>query len=282
MDINYFKESLDSLMHSGVTLLSPEEMILIENSLLALQAKNRFTYIYFWGRINGIERDYFIAFGCLRDCLKDRKFFYSLDGYQWLMLPFLQCERGFQATLLCRQPFCGDPSSINCVKLDPSFETGANHIISANLPEEIKLKEEDRLAAVVFIITEECAMCPRGALYKLTDGRVVPNQMFRGLNELQCEDLSFYQIYRLPRNDLRTNLSKRSDYNYTIDFLDSIEDVIAKDHAFSLNLLRNERFIVIKSLIWQGMTFFHKINSHKHGFLYIGDGKQNNDFPFMF
>lgn len=164
---------------------------------------------------------------------------------------------------------------------DPSFDIDANNVISATLPEEVELKEEDRLAAIVFIITEECAICPRGALYKLTDGRVVYNQMFRGINDLQCEDLSCYQHYRLPRNDLKVNLSKRSDYNYPIDFMDSIDDVVPKGYSFSLTLERNERLVIIKSCLWLGMTFFHKINSHKHGFLYIGDGKKNYDLLLM-
>ncbi|XP_037811178.1 radial spoke head protein 9 homolog [Lucilia sericata] len=281
MNIEYFQEGLDSLMYCGIKL-SPEQKILIENSLIVLQNENRYAGIYFWGRINGIAKDYYIAFGYTRDCLRDRKYFFSIDGYQWLMLPFVHNPKTFQATMVCREPFSGDPSLITTVKLDPIFDIDSNQVISTSLPEEIPLKEEERLAAIVFIITEECAICPRGSLYKLTDGCVVPNQMFRGLNDLQCEDLSYYQIYRLPRNDLKMNLSKRSDYNYPIDFLDSIACVIPKGQAFSLNLQHNERLVVIKSCIWLGMTFFHKINSSKHGFLYIGDGKKNYDLLFMF
>ena len=170
----------------------------------------------------------------------------------------------------------------NILFKDPNFDIDANQTILASLPEDVKLKEEERLAAIVFIISEESAICPRGALYKLTDGRVVPNQMFRGLKSLQSEDLLHYQIYRLPRNDLKFNLSNRTDYNYPIDFLDSIESVIPKCQAFSLNLQRNERLVIIKSCIWLGMTFFHKINSSKHGFLYFGDGKKNYDLLLMF
>ncbi|XP_061396139.1 radial spoke head protein 9 homolog [Musca vetustissima] len=280
MDINFLQEGIDSLMYIGIKL-SPELKLLIENSLITLQTENRFAGVYFWGRVNGIEKDYYIAFGYLSDCLKDRKYFFSTDGYQWLMLPFVQNAKIFQATIVCPEPFYGDPSLIRCVKLDPSFECDTNQVISATLPEEIKLKEEERLAAIVFIITEECAICPRGALYKLTDGRIVQNQMFRGLNELQCEDLSYYQLFRLPRNNLRENLSKRSDYNYPIDFLDSIDNVIPNGQSFSINLQRNERLVVIKSCLWLGMTFFHKIHSRKYGFLYIGDGKKNYDLLFM-
>lgn len=158
----------------------------------------------------------------------------------------------------------------------------ANQVVSISRPEVIKLKEEERLAAIVFIISEECAICPRGALYKMVDGRVIPNQMFRGLNDLQIDNLSYYQLYRLPRNDLKTNLSKRSDYNYAIDFLDTIDGVIPLSQAFSLNMQSNERIAVIKSCVWLGMTFFHKLNSRKHGFLYLGDGRKNFDLLFMY
>lgn len=143
------------------------------------------------------------------------------------------------------------------------------------------MKELERLAAIVFVISEESAICPRGSLYKLTDGYIVPNQMFRGLNERQCDNLSYYQIQRLPRNDHRINMYSQHDYSYPTDFMDSSSSVIPKGQAFSLNLQRSERVVIIKSLIWLGMTFFHKINSSKYGFIYIGDGRKNYDFLLM-
>lgn len=116
MNIEYLQESLDYLMYLGIKL-SPEQKILIENSLITLQTENRFEAIFFWGRINGIERDYYIAYGYRRDCIKDRKYFYSVDCYQWFMLPFIQSAKLFQATMLCREPYYGDPSLKTCVKL---------------------------------------------------------------------------------------------------------------------------------------------------------------------
>ena len=116
MNIEFFQEGLEYLMYCGQKL-SHEQKVLIEYSLITLQNENRFTNIYFWGRINGINKDYFVAFGYTRDCLKDRKYFYSIDGYQWLMLPFVQSPKIFQATILCREPFLGDPSIITTVRL---------------------------------------------------------------------------------------------------------------------------------------------------------------------
>lgn len=103
-------------MYCGIKL-SPEQKILIENSLIVLQNENRFADMYFWGRINGIENDYYIAFGYTRDCLRDRKYFFSIDGFQWLLLPFVHNPKTFQATMLCQTPFSGDPSLVTFVKL---------------------------------------------------------------------------------------------------------------------------------------------------------------------
>lgn len=109
MNVEFFSEGLECLMYCG-RKLSPEQRILIENSLIVLLQENRFSGMYFWGRITATKNDYYIAFGYNNDCLKDRKYFYSLDQYQWQLLPFVQTPKIFQATILARDPFVGDPS----------------------------------------------------------------------------------------------------------------------------------------------------------------------------
>lgn len=116
MNVEYFSEGLECLMYCG-RKLSPEQRILIENSLIVLLQENRFSGMYFWGRITATKNDYYIAFGYTNDCLKDRKYFYSLDQYQWQLLPFVQSPKIFQATILAPDPFVGDPSLQTYVKL---------------------------------------------------------------------------------------------------------------------------------------------------------------------
>ncbi|XP_055848911.1 radial spoke head protein 9 homolog [Episyrphus balteatus] len=279
MNIESLRDGINSLMYVGQTLTS-EELLLIQNSLIILQSDNKFKEIFFWGRIQGIEKDYFIAFGYTKDCLKERKFFYSLDCLQWLMMPLPNSDL-FQASLLCRPKFQGDPSHFTCVELDPNFSIDENHIILATEPEVKRLKEEDRLACAVHMITEESAVIPKGALYKMTDQSVIYNPMFHGLTELEGNLKSYYQLYRIPKNKREYNLMKRIDYNYTIDFLDTIDDAIPKDVAFQLNMERNGRLVMIRSCIWPGMTFYHKLNTKEHGFAYFGDAKKNFDLLFM-
>lgn len=280
MNIEYLYESLDLTSNYCSQKLTPEQHILIENSLLVLQNENRFKDIFFWGRIDGIEKDYFIAFGTYADCLGERKFYYSTDCYNWLMMPYENKEL-FEACFLCKELFLGDPTHLTVVKLDPKFSFDENQIILATEPEVVRMKEEDRLSCLVNHITEETAIVPRGAIYKLINKTSVHNPLFRGLDELFIDDLSHYFHYRYPKNDYISNLAKKPDYNYCIDFLDTIDETFPKNRAFALNLGFNDRVAIIRSCIWPGMTFFHKLNSRKHGFAYFGNGKYNIDILFM-
>uniref|UniRef100_T1GP96 Radial spoke head protein 9 homolog n=1 Tax=Megaselia scalaris TaxID=36166 RepID=T1GP96_MEGSC len=280
MNIEYLWEGLELISNECDQRITPEQHILIESSLLILQNEHRFKDIFFWGRIDAYERDYFIAFGIYADCLGERKFYYSTDCYNWIMMPY-QNKELFEPCFLCKEMLLGDPTHVTVVKLDPKFSFDENQIILATEPEIVKLKEEDRLSFLVHHITDETAIVPRGAIYKLIDKTCIHNPLFRGLGELEIDDQSFYFQYRMPKIDYITNLAKKPDYNYCIDFLDTIDETFPKKRAYSLTMGYNERVSIIRSLIWPGMTFFHKLNSRKHGFAYFGSAKYNIDLLFM-
>lgn len=113
MNINYFREICDLTAHSGFRL-TQRETALIENSLIILQSCNKLNHMFFWGRIETVENDYYyyIAFGFSKDVLKDRKFFYSLNGYEWLMLPECKPELRKVALKCCKKKFQGDPANV--------------------------------------------------------------------------------------------------------------------------------------------------------------------------
>jgi hypothetical protein len=92
MNVESFPENVELMSHSNFKLTEMESA-LIENSLIILQSDNKFRDIFFVGRIetSGTER-YYIAFGYRGDILKDRKFFYSLNGHEWMMLPDVKPE----------------------------------------------------------------------------------------------------------------------------------------------------------------------------------------------
>lgn len=164
----------------------------------------------------------------------------------------------------------------------PTFVTGPGGNILSNRPEVRQLKEEDILALLVTQITDEAALLPRGALTKRMDGRTVHSPTFRGLRQPDACKLDNYALYRQPRNDWNTNLLRKPDYNYSTDIFDTVDDsVLLGQKTFALSMQPDCGVVLIRSLAWPGMQFFHKCGSRKHGFGYFGDGCKNMDLLHM-
>lgn len=111
MNVQYLEENNELLSHSGLKL-TDMEAALVENSLVILQSNNKLRDIFFMGRIetSGADR-YYIAFGYSKDVLEDRKFFYSLNGYEWVMMPDLK-PKLMPVALKSKNCFRGDPAYV--------------------------------------------------------------------------------------------------------------------------------------------------------------------------
>lgn len=116
MNVNDFREGIELMSHSGFKLTDLESA-LIENSLIILQSDNKFQNIFFVGRIDtsGTDR-YYVAFGYSKDVLKDRKFFYSLNGHEWVMMPELK-PKLMPIARNVKTSFRGDPAFVECVSM---------------------------------------------------------------------------------------------------------------------------------------------------------------------
>lgn len=75
MNVLNLSHALDITSVAGQTLSAEEEYV-VKNALLVLQGENHFKDIYFLGKIFGIEKDYYIAFGYGSDAIGGRSFFY--------------------------------------------------------------------------------------------------------------------------------------------------------------------------------------------------------------
>lgn len=279
MNVEHFQEYLQYSSYCGIQL-TPKQAALIENSLIILQSENKFRDIFFWGRIDAIENDYYIAFGYRNDCLCGRIFFYSINCYQWFLLPPSTAEL-YQTCLLIPDQFTGNVSTYSDVLMDPKFIVDANEIVRAGKREKRTIKEEHRLACIVHMITEESALIPRGALFKHTDGLTVYNRLFHGFSHLQAIEMDNYQMFRVPKNKWNSNLLKKQDYNYATDLFDTANDIVPEKKTFSITLDNDQLIVFVKSLYWPGMIMFHKCLSDRHGFCYFGNGRKNMDLLFM-
>lgn len=62
MELSKFQQELKFVNQLGQTL-NIEERMRLELALLKITENYKFDNIYFWGRIEGVERDYYIALG---------------------------------------------------------------------------------------------------------------------------------------------------------------------------------------------------------------------------
>ncbi|XP_014275686.1 radial spoke head protein 9 homolog [Halyomorpha halys] len=302
MELEQLPRCLDLYASSGFTL-NQEKCNLLMNSLVVLQNENHFKKVFFWGQIYGIQDDYYIAYGYDKDALRSRVFYYSRNAITWVLVPTLKPkERKHYLAHISSNRFFGNPSTVvEVLDEKPSEETikekkkvvdegeeqeemtdeQIDSLRAMEIVEEYKLKEEDRLAALIRFINQEAMVVPRGALFKQTNGRVVPNPGFKGLRLEEATILSNYMHCRIPRERWEINVGRRPDYNYATDFLDTIAEDIPKNHAWSVQVCQGNRIVVLRSLYWHGLTFYHLLNTKIYGCLYMGFGEKNIDIPFM-
>ncbi|XP_062830072.1 radial spoke head protein 9 homolog isoform X3 [Anolis carolinensis] len=51
--------------------------------------------------------------------------------------------------------------------------------------------------------------------------------------------------------------------------------------SWSIQVERGGRVLILRSLLWLGLTFYHVPNTKQHGYIYFGNGEKNIDLPFM-
>lgn len=282
MNVNYLRDGLELMSYSGYKL-SYEEAALLENSLIILQNENKFRDIFFWGKIDGVEKDYYIAFGYVSDILRARKYFFSFNCIDWLQLPRnVKDPAQDHICLMVQDRFLGDPSYVMDVELDPCFSVDDPYCFEKQEAITKKIKEDERLVRIIDIITREAVIVPRGGLFEKLDRKYIFNTNFQGLTRQEATKLVNYQHFREPISCPDYNTMKQPYYNYATDRFDTVDDLIPVNNSYSLTLDRSDRGIVfMKSLHWPGMFFFHKTLSKFHGCVYLGDAKRNLDILFM-
>lgn len=173
--------------------------------------------------------------------------------------------------------FTGDPALVS----DVTIEIDETSVPGERKAQVIfKLKEEDRLASIVHTIINEAGVIPRGALFKKADGVVIENMGFEGLSTLDAREIKSFQHFRVPTRKLNVNLLTRYDYNYAIDFLDPLDTDIPQG-CWQLQLTPDEDYVILRSMYWPGLLFFHKLRTPRHGFIYFGYGKKCVDSTFL-
>ncbi|NWU67162.1 RSPH9 protein, partial [Pterocles burchelli] len=211
------------LVAGGGAGLSPEKRAALGSSLLLLQRDYRFQRVCFWGCIQGLQGDYYIAQGLGPDRAAPRSRLYSLNCVEWSLLPPATQEMVAQAEQL-RGRFHGDPSfEYECAE---SSAEDAEKLIEDG--KEPVIKEEARLVATIELIDRAVGIVPRGAFVKTPLGSVHENRNFEGLSLMEAKKLSSYFHFTEPVNLKNKTLLEKADLDPSTDFLDSLEHDIPR------------------------------------------------------
>lgn len=282
MDARFLGQQLQYFQSSG-KLVSVEQQAILCNSLTLAKHKNHFNKIIFWGCIEGIKDEYWIAQGITgTDELCDRVTLYCLtSSTEWQLLSTPD-EKTQDDAMQIRERFMGDPS----------HEYEQHEIIrrygGANAQEDdltIQVKEEDRLATVVLKIDQEAMLVPRGAFLRSPAGIVTPNDAFPGLSEEKAKNLENWFHFSAPVRLPKKSLLEQADATAPIDFLEQASSDVPACGSWSVQLERgpgvDAPVVKLRSLHWIGAECCHIPESKQFSRVYFGKGFKNINLPFM-
>ncbi|XP_034255249.1 radial spoke head protein 9 homolog [Thrips palmi] len=255
MNVLHLSHALDITSVAGHTL-SAEEAYVVKNALLVLQGENHFKDIYFFGKIFGLEKDYYVSFGYRSDAIGGRSFFYSTNQCDWFVLSE-PSPCALKLTPRVSQRFTGDPSHVVDWR-----DAGDTFGVPGR---ECLLKEEDRLAAVVYSLHDDCAIAPKGAFFLNIEGLIEINPTFQGLSLQQGSDGTWWR---------HTRRKGQSATRSSGDFLDSSTSEL--NDKWSFRVRSQGSVCIVLNLEWLGFTVYHRLRTPEHGFVYFGDGVKFN------
>ncbi|XP_024621868.1 radial spoke head protein 9 homolog [Neophocaena asiaeorientalis asiaeorientalis] len=304
MDEESLLLSLELASGSGQGL-SPDRRASLLTSLMLVKRDYRFDRVLFWGRILGLVADYYIAQGLSEDQLAPRKTLYrwrrgpgwlrpqgdteepgasegqeglgaTLNCMEWSLLPPATEEMEMQTSVV-KGRFMGDPSHAyehtELQKVNEGEKVFEEEVV-------VQIKEETRLVSIIDQIDKAVAVIPRGALFKTPFGPIRVNRTFEGLSLSEAKKLSSYFHFREPVELKNKTLLEKADLDPSLDFMDSLEHDIPKG-SWSIQMERGNTLVVLRSLLWPGLTFYHAPRTKNYGYIYVGTGEKNIDLPFM-
>jgi len=273
-------DDIDYLNLGGFTI-NYEDRAGLNSSLRILKDAQKYENASLWGRILGVQKDYFIA-QCWNDDIFGRKYFYSTDTITWLQLPEITDDELKDITEI-HSRFIGDPSYE--YQLSNSVpQSNQQQLDDENLQEKEPINEEKRLSGVIKMINYDVEIVPRGAYYQDRLKNIHINDKFKGLTEKEMVDLASYFHFRSGFKLSFETIEDRIDIDQSIDIFDNIEKD-KPDGIWSLQVEHGGTTITLKSLLWPGYFFFHaprtEMRQCKFGSMYNGYGIKNVNLGIM-
>ena len=273
---------------SGICL-SIEEEIKLQTTLDQLKSDIKCDEMLFWGKVNGIEKDYYIALALYykgyQKFPKKVFFFATSSNFVFSELPPIQ-KHQLKDFHKFNTYFIGNPDII-LQKYD-DVEEKSNHILDEEIengvfnpvPKLKNLTESDRLSFVVRTIDNDTSVVPVGGFKMLPISEMRRNDIFEGLTTDQIGNIKNYLHFRYVLGQDKRDLIEMGKGVFDFAFLDCLADDELKG-SWSIQLDSSKTVSHIRSLIWPGYFAYHIANTDLFGGIYIGYGVKNIDIPFM-
>ncbi|KAG2386965.1 hypothetical protein C9374_002000 [Naegleria lovaniensis] len=283
--------------------LNLEERTALQSSLLILQENNHFHTVHFWGKIQGVQNDYLIAEGYRGSMIGERARFYSIDGgISWNQMTSELTEHEISCIESIRTLFIGipthtyvfekpkettiqEPEKKQEAPVDQTDISETKGDDEEEQPNEEKEEEESHSEKPKQPVKEETPglkCCTKGSLCCKKDDEkvIVKNTTFSGLDKYQAAKLYSFVHLRLPVDKTLENIVAQQFIDKNLDFADSVDDDIPYG-CWTIQYEELLNVVVVRSLLWPGYVFYHRLQSDVFGGYYIGSGLKNMDLCFM-
>lgn len=181
-------------------------------------AETDFEELLFWGKLNGLNGDYYVAMGIVyagRYEFAEKRFYYATSkDFNFKPFPALNDQHKDEYDKI-KSMLTGDPKLIH-KKVEPekSAEAGEEEQVAKKTLKEIDplasseeedpnalivpidLKEIDRVHYLVRAIENDCHVIPQGAMKLTTSHEVSRNESFRGLTLAEAFNINSYSHFR--------------------------------------------------------------------------------------
>jgi len=280
MDLN----ELSYVQAAGVTL-NVEEKSCLSTSLLLLKDSQQLKRLFFWGKITGVQKDYYVAVGGSENVMVGgRTYFYSTNMSDWSPLPEIAGKEA-EFAVAVRGRFMGDSAFEYTLDGEPEDRLDENGQGFGDT-----INEEKRLSATVRAIDADTSVVPRGAIFKGKMNEYKVNETFQGLTQSELGLINYYYHER-PSTGLRARINKEHDpATDRFDVFDCLAYDVPEQGSWSCTKEKGGAYALLRSLKWPGYIAYHAPKSANfeassgkatsYGGVYCGTGEMNFDVSF--
>lgn len=283
MDIDQLAQQLAISAGSLGENIPLADLTKLKLALLSFREEHKPDKIHFWGRVRGLDDDYYIMVSSIYDKgspFPRRQFYWSNNSFTFSPLPELKQSIAAQLQGV-NTYFTGDHHRIilkNQEAHDDHFDQNDDLAVIQKGNKVSHITELDRLSYVVHHIEQECAIVPYESQKSLVTGELIENVGYQGQKPDEIGKLSSYRHFRASDEKTRLQIYVQSEKK-AINTLETLDHDIPKS-CWSVVHDASKLLALVRNFKWPGFLAFNRANTSTYGYCYFGDGRKVNDLMF--